>query len=313
MTAMTIDGFCGELLEDDCPEGRLEPERLAADFTRRFQVPLRVSLDDLAVLLENAGIGPVYGAPLAGGLRGVHYSLPGGGYAIQYLEDQWEGGKVHTVLHETGEIVQEQVWLRRHGSRPPGDICTEADRFAASVMMPPDIFAAYAVAAGLDVPALQRVFRCAYSSVTRRLGEVMRRQPLAAVLYERQGNGPATWPERPDPGSFRASALTRTPGFGERASRLLCGSRGRMPLPERPPSSGSLAEAVILTGRAEYAEDDGIAVAARPVYWRGRIAKVAVVAVPREYRAALEPQTRTATERFRSSRSWTGRTATAKG
>ena len=290
MTTMTIDGFCDELLGDDCPEGRLEPERLAADFTLRFQVPLRVSLDDLAVLLESAGIGPVYGARLAKGLRGVHYSLPGGGYAIQYLEDQWEGGKVHTVLHETGEIVHEQVWDRRHDSKPPREICTEADRFAAAVMMPPESFAAYAQAAGLDVPALQWVFRCAYSSVTRRMGEVMRRQPLAAVLYERKGDEPAAWPEHPDPNAFRASALTRTPGFGERASRLLCGSRGRMPLPERPPSSGSLAEGVILTGRAEYAEGDGIAVAARPVVWQGRIAKVIIVAVPWEHRSVLEPQ-----------------------
>ena len=114
----------GELLRDDCPEGRLEPERLAADFTLRFQVPLRVSLDDLAMLLESAGIGP----RLAKGLRDVHYSLPGGGYAIQYLEDQWEGGRVHTVLHETGEIVHEQVWGQRHDSKPPREICPEAGR-----------------------------------------------------------------------------------------------------------------------------------------------------------------------------------------
>ena len=96
---MTIDGFCGELLGDECPGARLEPERLAEDFAHRFQVPPRVSLDDLAVLLENAGIGPISGARLKRGLRGVHYSLPGGGYAIQYEERQWEGGRVHTVLH----------------------------------------------------------------------------------------------------------------------------------------------------------------------------------------------------------------------
>ena len=287
---MTIDDFCDELLRDDCPEGRLEPERLAAEFTRRFQVPLRVSLDDLAVLLESAGIGPVYGAPLADGLRGVHYSLSGGGYAIQYLENQWEGGKVHTVLHETAEIVHEQVWDRRHGIKPPGEICPEADRFAAAVMMPPDVFAAYAQASGLDVLALQRLFRCAYSSVTRRLGEVMRRQPLAAVLYERGREGPAAWPERAGSTAFRAAALTRTPGFGERASRLLCGSRGRMPLPERPPPSGSLAQEVINTGRAEYAEADGVAVVAAPVFWNGKLAKVIVVAVPWEHRSVLEPQ-----------------------
>ena len=299
MTDPTIDGFCGELLRDDCPGARLEPERLAADFARRFRVPLRVSLDDLAVLLENAGIGTVSGARLKQGLRGVHYSLPAGSYAIQYEERQWEGGKVHTVLHETCEIIHEQVWDRHSGSKPPREICPEADRFAAAVMMPPETFAAYAQASGLDVPALQRLFRCACLSVTRRLGETMRQQPLLAVLYERRGRDPEAWRERPSPGEFRATAVVRTPGFGERSSPLLCGYRGRIPLPGRSPSPGSLAERVINTGRLEYAEaeprenpegQDGVAVAVRPVIWHGKLAKISLVAVPYELRALLDPQ-----------------------
>ena len=296
MTTGTIDGFCDLLLKGDCPEARLEPERLAEDFARCFGVRLRLSVDDIAVLLENAGIGVVSGARLARGLRGVHYILPDGSYAIHYLESQWEGGKVHTVLHETYEIVHEQVWLRRHGTPLPRVICPEADRFAAAVMMPPDTFEAYALATGLDVVTLQRVFRCAYLSVTRRLGEVMRRQPLMAVLYERRGDRPEGWPEQADPGEFRATAVVRTPGFEEKPSRLLCGSRGRMPLPYRRPSPGSLAERMILDSRAEYAEalpghdgtgGGGLAVAARPLFWSGRLAKVAVVAVPHSERNLL--------------------------
>ena len=53
---------------------------------------------------------------------------------------------------------------------------------------------------------------------------------------------------------------------------------------------GSLAELAARSGRAEYAEADGLAAVARPVYWKGRLAKVAVVAVPWEHRAVLEPQ-----------------------
>ena len=235
MTTGTIDAFCEELLRDDCPEARLEPEGLAEDFSLYFGVRLRLSVDDLAVLLENAGIGMVSGARLAKGLRGVHYIQPDGTYAIKYLESQWEGGKVHTVLHETYEIFHEQVWHQRHGSPLGRKVCPEADRFAAAVMMPPDTFEAYALATGLDVLELQRVFRCAYYSVTRRLGEVMRRQPLLAVLYERKGENPSEWAEKPDPGEFRATAVVRTPGIEDRSSPLLCGSSGRMPLPYRPP------------------------------------------------------------------------------
>ena len=93
--------------------------------------------------------------------------------------------------------------------------------------------------------------------------------------------------------------MVRTPGFGERSSPLLCGFRGRVPLPGRAPSPGSLAERVILHGGAEYAEaeflkthrdGDGLAVAVRPVFWQGRLAKISLVAVPYEDRTVLAPQ-----------------------
>ena len=72
-----------------------------------------------------------------------------------------------------------------------------------------------------------------------------------------------------------------------------------MPQPYRRPAPGSLAEQVILTARAEYAEVEpwqdetgrgGLAVAARPVVWQGKLAKVAVVAVPYGDRAVLQRQ-----------------------
>ena len=298
MTTGTIDGFCDELLKDDCPEARLEPEGLAENFSRSFGVRLHLSVDDIAVMLENAGIGLVSGARLARGLRGVHYILPDNTYAIHYLESQWEGGKVHTVLHETYEIVHEEVWHRLYGSPLDRMVCPEADRFAAAVMMPPDIFEPYALASGLDVLALQKVFRCAYHSVTRRMGEVMCRQPLAAVLYERRGDKPEEWPEQADPGEFRATAVVRTAGFEEIPSALLCGTRPIL-LPYRRPSPGSLAERVILDGEAAYDEIEpghdesgrgGLAVVAKPVVWSGRLAKVAVVAVPYGDRSILQRQ-----------------------
>ena len=93
---------------------------------------------------------------------------------------------------------------------------------------------------------------------------------------------------------FRALVAKRTPGFGARNCRVLCGLRGGAHRKGMPPSPGSLAERVALTGRAASAEADAasgnVAVAARPVLWRGRLAKVAVVAVPYRDRAVLSPQ-----------------------
>ena len=157
--------------------------------------------------------------------------------------------------------------------------------------MPPDIFAAYAQASGLDVVALHRVFRCAYSTAAIRLAEVLDRQPLLAVLYEREEQGdPADWPAPTRLGDLRVRVMRRTAGMGQPRSRLLGGWRGGSPRRDKPLSAGSVAEQAARSGSPEYAEGDGLAVVATPVLWKGRLTKVIVVAVPLEHRRVLEPQ-----------------------
>ena len=170
-------------------------------------------------------------------------------------------------------------------------MCLDADRFAAAVLMPADIFEAYAQAGGLDVVALHGVFRCSYAAAAIRLGEVMDCQPLFVALYERDEAGdPADWPEQSALDSLRAKVVTRTAGFTPPASPLFCGCRGGIPHRNSSLPSGSLAEQAVQRGRPEYAEEDGIAVVAKSVLWKGRVAKVAVVAVPYGDRAVLTPQ-----------------------
>ena len=91
-------------------------------------------------------------------------------------------------------------------------------------------------------------------------------------------------------GSLPPKVVKRTAGFRARSSRLLGGWRGGMPNKYRTIPRGSLAEQAARSGRPEYAEGDGIAALATPVLWKGRLAKVIVVAVPWEHRRALEPQ-----------------------
>ena len=74
------------------------------------------------------------------------------------------------------------------------------------------------------------------------------------------------------------------------ASPLLCVCRGGIPHRNSPLPSGSLAERAVQSGRPEYAEEEGIAVGAKPVMRKGRVAKVAAVAVPYGDRAVLTPQ-----------------------
>ena len=303
MTA-TRDGFCRKLLAD-AGEGacqrRIGPERAADEFVRFFGVSLRPHMDELTALLREAGFGEVSEAGhLPGGMRGVHYTSPHGGYDIRYRADQSEGARVHTVLHETYEIIHETLCDLHSASPPPKTVCVEANRFAAAVLLQPETFALFAGASGFDAVALQKQYGCSYATATLRLAEVMRHQPFMAVLYEREDEGEiAGWDGQPPPSRFKASVVTRTPGFGARDDRILCGERGGRPRKGKSISPGSLAHHVLLTGRAAYAEREpgrngagpsDMAVAARPVIWYGKLAKIALVAVPYQDRAVLQPQ-----------------------
>ena len=300
----TRDGFCRKLMEDagewSC-QGRIGPERMAGEFVRFFGVSLRPAMDELKTLLRETGFGEVSEAGhLPGGMRGVHYTSPHGGYDIRYLKDQSEGATVHTVLHETYEIVHETLCDLHADTPPPRTVCVEANRFAAAVMLQPETFALFARASGFDVLALRKQYGCSYATAMLRLAEVMRRQPLMALLYEREEEGEiADWDRQPPPSRFKATVAVRTPGFGARAGRLLCGERGGRPWKDKSISVGSLAHRVFLTGRAAYAErkpgrngagPGDLAVAARPVLWSGRLAKIALVAVPYRDRAVLGSQ-----------------------
>ena len=283
----TREGFCRKLLDDDSPHRTLDPEGIAARFVRYFRLSDRPAMEELRVMLRRAGFGEVTGRHLDSE-KGIHYSAPGGGYDIHYRDDLWDGGQEFTVVQETYEIIHETLWDMNSGDAPDRKVCREADRFAAAVLMQPRAFEPLALEYGLDVLALHRAFRCSYVSVTLRLAEVLRHPPLMAVLYEREDEGdPEGWPEPPE---FRATVVRRTRGFGTLAPFLISGFRGGVPRRGRPLPSGSLAEQVVRHGAARYAHDGGYAVIARPVVWKGKLAKVVVVAVPDPDVAVLDPQ-----------------------
>ena len=209
-------------MSDDHPMARLEPEGFAADFSGLFPTAGLSRPEPAGRAVRADGYRQGVPAKLPGTLRGVHYTLPDGSYAIHYQEGQWAGTSEYTLLHEGYEIVYETLWDRCHNEAPEQKVCSEADRFAAAALMPPETFAAYARASGLDVVELHRVFRCSYSAAALRLGEVLCAQPLAVVLYEREDDGdPATW-ERPTKlGDLRATVVE---------------AHRRLPAPALPPA-----------------------------------------------------------------------------
>ncbi len=287
----TLDGFCRDLLEDHEQGVRLDPEIIAARFVSWFGVSDIPTLDELKTLMRRAGFGEVEERDLERGMKGVHFGAPGQEYHIYYRDVLWQGSKEYTVLHEAYEIKHETMSEMHSGSQSSRKICGEADRFAAAVLMQPERFLGRALELGLDLIALQREYQHAYAAVALRLAEVVRHPPLLVVLYEHAERGnPALWPAGDDLASLRVKVIRRTPGLGPPGSRLITGRRGGIPRKHRGVPSGSLAELTARSGRMEYAEADGLAAVAQPVHWKGRLAKVAVVAVPLTHREALAPQ-----------------------
>ncbi len=289
----TLGGFCRDLLDEHhcCPGQEPSLEAVAARFVERFGVSARPNLEELKALLRDAGFGEVVEMSMEGSPKGLHVGIAGQECHIYYKEELWQGARDYTVLHESYEIMHETLCDLATGTKAEQEVCREANRFAAGVLMQPGEFRELALALGLDVIALQREYRYAYAAVTMRLTEVVRNFPYSVVLYERPGRtDPAMWPRGDDLAALRATVVRRTKGMGPPASKLITGKRGGIPQRYKRVPAGSLAERAARTGEPEYAEADGLAVVARSVRWKGRLAKLAVVAVPLEFRAVLAPQ-----------------------
>ncbi len=281
----TREDFCRRLL-DDSPDQALDPERMADRFVRYFGVSTRPTLEQLKALLRRTGFGEVTGTRHMDA-KGIHYSSPNGGYDIHYREDLWEGTKEYSVVHETYEIINETLFDIHSDSQPELAVCTQADRFAAAVLMQPRAFEPLALEWGLDVLRLQQAFQCSYAAVALRLTEVLRRPPLMVVVYGTNDRRDSL--NGAGPSELRAIVACRTQGFGTPVFPV-CGSRGGIPRRDRLIPEGSLAEQAARCRTARYAQHGGYAVIARPVVRQGKVTKVVVVAVPESDADVLGPQ-----------------------
>ena len=294
MSRDQLTAFCHWFMDDANAAGTRSPSVLARAFVDFFGLAGFPRLATITELLRRTGVGRAVGAHLPDGLRGLHISTGSGEYLIQYQAAEWPGAQEHTVLHETYEIIRERLHeLYPRVGLPQGRrLCRAADAFAAAVLMQPEPFACYAERTGFDVVALHGLYQRSYASLVLRLAEVLRHQPLLTVLYEHQ----APWAPHQrtsPPAALRATVVASTPGFnaGPRSVRL--------PRRGRPPARGSVAVRVAHTGRPVYVEQVNggalgctadLTVAARPVTWQGKLAKVVLVAVPYRDRSVLLPQ-----------------------
>ena len=96
-----FDEFCAGILNRPLWPGELAPAQLAREFVRHFDLSNFPTIGHLEQLARNASVGEVVATTLPEGLRDTHGGIRGGKYVISYLEDDWDGGREHTLLHET--------------------------------------------------------------------------------------------------------------------------------------------------------------------------------------------------------------------
>ena len=305
MTADSFGRFCASVLKTKGWPGNISPDELAAAFVGHFGLPDFPRFADLDALVVREGIGTVVESSLPGTLRGAHFKGPDGHYVIHYSDDDWVGAREHTVLHEVYEILQAKFKSQASSYRPPRrpTICRNADRFAAEVLMQPDMFRLFAEQSGLDVAALQKMYGRSYDSVSLRLTEVMTFLPLIVSIYTRQATGqPEDWPSRIGVQDFSTSlvGVTRALKLGGAAPRRgahvfpssLAPKRGEVP------RTGTAVAHVIEHSKPAYAErvpgyedrDSDMVCLARPVFWRDHLARVVSVSVPRKLKSLIELQ-----------------------
>ena len=214
MTTCSLHDFRRELLADPSYDETLEPEGLAAKFVARFRVSRRPSLEELERLMHRARFGMVEARAMDAALRGAHFAVSGSSYLICCRKGLWRGAAEHTVFHEAFEIVSETL-LEMQGLPPAPRAeatCRSADRFAAAVLMQPEVFAARARSRGLDVIALHREFGRSFASVSR-------------CAWPRSWTTRRSWPSSTRPDPVGAAGTGRGGGPTDRCARRWSVSR----------------------------------------------------------------------------------------
>jgi hypothetical protein len=219
----------------------------------------------------------------------------------------WQGKIEFTIIHECYEAIQETFEVMVQGYKAYRDAneptCMKpfANKFAASVLMQPEVFLPVLLESGLDIFSLRhRFFMRSYASVAIRVKELLKPPAVDGevdfliAIYERQSEGEANqWDFECCANDFSANCVVKTPGIRLSRSKRTANYKSYLlprrlfPVKGETPAGAFIVDEVIEGNRAIYFESakfdmldtNHLALLARPVHWYGRLAKVILVAV----------------------------------
>jgi hypothetical protein len=307
--AKSLNDFCALMLKT---YGR--PEAIAYDigdlanhFVEYFDLSSYPNLMELKLLLDlhhqMASIQP----SSMGGLSGCHYLDSFKKLNIEYAATDWQGRIEFTIVHECYEAIQEtfedivQGYKAYRDSDEPSCMKPFANRFAAAVLMQPEVFLPVLLESGLDIFSLRLRFHMrSYASVAIRVRELLKPPAVddgvdfLIAIYDRNSEGePREWDFDCCANDFCAGCVVKTSGIRLSRSRRRANFRAYLfprrlfPVQGENPASGFIVDEVIETKKPIYYEkvmfdllgENDMTLVARPVQWFGRMAKVILVAV----------------------------------
>ena len=284
--------FCQHVVDKyGSPEQASEDDK-AGEF-RAFYLPGRqINLKTLKSVASACGIrlNGLEEKGLPANLRGYH-DVYNGNKNIYYRRGDSLSGIENTILHEFREMIEPVFAEVCPDYEPLRTLAVHmaANRFASSVLLPRESFAAKVYHSGLDVIALSSFYHKSCAQVLLRMGEVLRgKLCFYAALYEHS--------KETDGWSVAYWTGSRNEECPE---ANVSGLFGFIPKKGHPPQDDSLVDRVIKTGKPhmvrhitliDEVEDDGLTAIAQPLLMDGALSKVPLMVLLESESDKLNPQ-----------------------
>jgi len=278
--------FCEYILQRHQNLDDVTSEILADEFRSMFLRDLSVSPKSLEDVAEYLGI-KVSAWPTPKGIRGYN-DLFEGKMNIYYKNDDCRSGKENTILHEIRELM-EQVFVEICPDYTPlrtSAVHNAANRFAAAVLLPREEFQNKVYETGFDIIALGEFFWKSCAQIIIRIAEVLQGEMFYyGALYEpfRSINPEyrvTYWSASSNEDNLSISAQL----FPKKGRSVVSGSLVSEAIQRRVPC---LVERIVTS---ETENVDHLTAIAQPIMYGDTIYKVALVAVLRQDRDAIQPQ-----------------------
>ncbi len=291
----SLESFCRHYWKVRGRRHIRNPERLAMECRRFYGIEGKLTLTRLrALVLEEMGIATIGSLPSGVEARGVFFRSELG-LEVLLREDDSDDAKLFTLAHELREIIG-ATFKEVHPRMVDVDgmeLETQADAFAATLILGENAFQLNAVEYGLDVIRLSVMYNRSVITIIRRIVKDLTMSPQVPRFWG------AIYVFRSDnkPGFFRAGGSCRSPKFDRRSRGTLPNAcfakRGQLvAIRNHLGSAFNECKSVYiesLTGTNLWG-DAPLSVVIRPHVRKGNVDSVIVIAVPREEASVLRDQ-----------------------